>query len=147
MPLVSRSSAHQDQYVSDLRSAYLGLRLYDPDHAFVQDPLIWDKMLRDPVIRFAVQGRCCSIAGRKRPVRTASGTEEDMAVAESFEEQAATICGSMAATSASARALPVSVPTPSPARAARSRGGPAARLDARMDANDMAAQATVSATV
>jgi hypothetical protein len=65
MPRYQRSSAHQDQYVSDLRAAYRGLRLYDPDYAFVQDPRVWDKMLRDPVIRHGVQYRCYAIAGRK----------------------------------------------------------------------------------
>ncbi|MCU0613071.1 MAG: hypothetical protein MUE60_14950 [Candidatus Eisenbacteria bacterium] len=81
MPLVSKTWAHQDQYVSDLRSAYLGLRLDDPDHAFVQDPLIWDKMLRDPVIWPAVQHRCYAISGRKWQLRPPTDSGADKAAA------------------------------------------------------------------
>ncbi len=97
MGLHRLTSAHQDQYVSDLRAAYLGLRLYDPDDAFAQDPLVWDKMLRDPVIRHAVQDRCYKVAGRKWQMRPASDDEADKAVAGIVEELLGTIRGFTAA--------------------------------------------------
>jgi hypothetical protein len=83
MPLVGRSSAHRDQYVSDLRAAYLGLRLCDPDDAFARDP--------------AVQGRCTSIAGRKWQMRPASDGEADTTAATVHEELPAKIRGFTAA--------------------------------------------------
>ena len=97
MPLFLRSSAHQDQYVSDLRAAYLGLRLFDPDQAFAQDPAVWDKMLRDPVIRHAVQSRCYSIAGCKWQMQPASDGEPDKAAAGILEELLTKIRGFTAA--------------------------------------------------
>ena len=62
--MVLMRSTAGEEYIAELRSAYHGVRLYDPSYALSQDRDIWEKMLRDPHIRHLVDHRSRLVAGR-----------------------------------------------------------------------------------
>lgn len=76
VPLQTRAFA-DEEYVSALRSAYRGVKLYDPSFALAQDPDVWEKMLRHPTIRTEVSKRLHAVAGRHWQVEPASDKAAD----------------------------------------------------------------------
>lgn len=85
VPLQTRAFA-DEEYVGALRSAYAGVKLYDPSFALAQDPDVWEKMLRHPTIRTEVEKRLHAVAGRHWHVEPASDAEDDKQKAEIVEE-------------------------------------------------------------
>lgn len=79
---INVANANADRYLHELRGAYAGIRVWDPDFALQRDPWIYEKMLRDPVIRQCVGDRVRSIAGGGwsiAPARNPSEEDEEAA--------------------------------------------------------------------
>ncbi len=81
------ANANTDRYIHDLRAAYAGLRIYDPDFAIDRDPWIYEKMLRDPLIRQCLGHRMRSVAGGDWSIVAARGpTEKDEEAARVMDQ-------------------------------------------------------------
>lgn len=80
---INVANINTDRYIWQLRGAYSGMRLHDPDFALARDPEVYEKMLRDPTIRQCLGDRLRSVAGGKwriDPIR--NPTEPDEAAAD-----------------------------------------------------------------
>jgi hypothetical protein len=73
-------------YVWALHSAYQGYRVYDPDYALLNEPDIFELVLRDPVINHAINLRLHGVAARRFRVLAASDSEEDIKLAAVVEQ-------------------------------------------------------------
>lgn len=81
------ANANTDRYIHDLRAAYAGIRIYDPDFAIDRDPWIYEKMLRDPLIRQCLGHRLRSVAGGDWSIVAARGpTKKDEEAARVMEQ-------------------------------------------------------------
>lgn len=81
------TNANVDRYAQDLRASYAGLRVWDPDFAIERDPWIYEKMLRDPLIRQCLSERIRSVAGGTWAIHPARNpTEEDEKAAKVMEQ-------------------------------------------------------------
>ena len=60
---INVANANAERYLWDLRSAYYGIRVWDPDFALQRDPYIFEKMVRDPTVRQCLSDRVRAIAG------------------------------------------------------------------------------------
>lgn len=85
-PLVYQRSVAQDLYVWALHTAYQGYRVYDPDYALLNEPDIFEIVLRDPVIAHAINLRLHGVAARRWRVLPASDREDDKKLAAIVEE-------------------------------------------------------------
>lgn len=85
-PLIYQRSVAQDLYVWALHTAYQGYRVYDPDYALLNEPDIFEIVLRDPVIAHAVNLRLHGVAARRWRVLPASEREDDKKLAAIVEE-------------------------------------------------------------
>lgn len=83
--VINIANANADRYLWELRGAYSGLRIWDPDFAIQRDPHIYEKMLRDPTIRQCLGQRLRAIAGGNYNVIPPEDATEE-------EEQAAKVC-------------------------------------------------------
>jgi len=83
-----QTRAARDRYLSSLRSIYGSgvLDIPDPDYALEQDPEIYDKMRRDPVIATALDWRVKSVVGSTWHLDPASDSPTDKDAATIFEE-------------------------------------------------------------
>lgn len=80
-----------EQYVHALRSAYAGMRLYDPSIALHEDPDIDEKMLRDIHIAAMWQKRVRKVAGRKYTIEPGDKTPAAVTLAALVTEALADI--------------------------------------------------------
>lgn len=86
LPLYSSYSVNPDLYAYALSSAYRsGWRVLEPNIALRDDPDAYEKALRDPVIRQAVDQNLRSIAGRVWNVLPFSDTPNDKSAAKIVE--------------------------------------------------------------
>lgn len=85
-PLNYQRSVAQDLYVWALHSAYTGYRVYDPDYALLNEPDIFELVLRDPVINHAINLRLHGVAARRWRVLPASDREDDKKLAAIVED-------------------------------------------------------------
>lgn len=79
-------NVNPDRYIHELRSAYSGRRIYDPDYALLRDPYVYEKMLRDPTIRQCVADRERMVAGGEWSITPARNPDDtDTAAAQVVE--------------------------------------------------------------
>lgn len=81
MAIMRTTNVNVDRYIHELRGAYSGLRLHDPDYALRRDPNVYEKMERDPTIRQCLGDRLRAIAGggwSVQPVRDPTEVEEEI---------------------------------------------------------------------
>jgi hypothetical protein len=91
---IRRANANIDRYVQDLRGAYAGIRVWDPDFAIDRDPFIYEKMLRDPTIRQCWDNRKRAIAGGEWSIVAARNpTDEDEEAARVVEQAVSELSG------------------------------------------------------
>lgn len=92
-PLIYQRSVAQDLYVWAIHSAYQGYRVYDPDYALLNEPDIFELVLRDPVINHAINLRLHGVAARRWRVLPASDREADKKLAAVVEDGIGNIDG------------------------------------------------------
>lgn len=81
------SRAARDRYLADLRSIYgTGIEVPDPDYALLNDPEIYAKMERDPVIYSALDYRLKSVIGQTWHLEPASDDKINKTAAALIEE-------------------------------------------------------------
>ena len=87
LPLWSSFNITADQYAWALTSAYRhGVRLYDPSPANRDDPDAYEKALRDPIVRQAVDQRLRAAAGLRWTVVPYSDKPDDRQAANVVED-------------------------------------------------------------
>lgn len=76
------------QYLQELRSIYGlgGVEIPDPDYALANDPAIYTKIERDPIIRHSLQHRTLSVIGQSWHLEPPTDSSVDKAGAEVGEE-------------------------------------------------------------
>ena len=75
------------RYIAEMRSVYGSMiELPDPDYALANDPYIYNKVMRDPVIASAIFQRLHSVAGNDWHLEAASDEEVDKKAAEIVED-------------------------------------------------------------
>lgn len=83
-----------DRYWHEMRGAYAGLRLWDPDFAIARDPWIHEKMLRDPLVRQCLAERTRAIAGGPWKIEPARNpTDDDEEAARVIEQCVSEVVG------------------------------------------------------
>ena len=81
------SRAGRQQYISELKSVYGAVwELPDPDYALANDPAIYNKIMRDPVIASAIFQRLHSVAGTDWHLEPAADRDEDKEAAQVVED-------------------------------------------------------------
>ena len=88
-PLLRMPSSREGRqlYISQMRSIYgSDIEIPDPDYGLAQDPYIYQKIMRDPVIASALFQRFHSVAGNEWHMEPASDSPEDKAAASLMEE-------------------------------------------------------------
>lgn len=86
MTVPYRANVGDQQYVTSMRQAYYGLTLYDPDYALSRDPRIYDVMLRDPIIKMALNDRYRAVVGTNWRIEAPKESEDDR------EHEVAEVC-------------------------------------------------------
>lgn len=87
VPLLHARNANQRLYISALLSAFRhGDQLYDPDLATANDPDIYERVKRDPVIAHAIEQRLHMIAGTEWMVVPGDETRESKLLARIVED-------------------------------------------------------------
>ena len=85
IPLINRSP-NSRQYVYALSAAWqLGTWIPDPDWGLSNDPEIWEKMQRDPVIKHAIEQRLHVVATQDPIIEPGGPTPLDARLADTFE--------------------------------------------------------------
>jgi hypothetical protein len=75
------------RYIAEMRSVYGSMiELPDPDYALANDPYIYNKVMRDPVIASAIFQRLHSVAGNDWHIEASSDEEADKKAAEIVED-------------------------------------------------------------
>ena len=75
------------RYIAEMRSVYGSMiELPDPDYALANDPYIYNKVMRDPVIASAIFQRLHAVAGNDWHIEAASDEEVDKKAAEVMED-------------------------------------------------------------
>lgn len=81
-PLFLQPTIAQDLYSWALGSAYRQFRLFDPSYALARDPLIYEKLSRDPKFASAARYRQHLVAGRAWTIEPASDSVADKLLAK-----------------------------------------------------------------